>query len=75
MRVSSSKAQSIVSTKRRNDTLAPDMIVPQSKKNRVVTSDSVVELLSFCVLNRRRSEKIINESLFTKREKEVVILF
>ena len=49
MRVPSTKAQNRVSTKRGNDMLAPDMIVPQSKKNRVVTNDSVVELLSFCI--------------------------
>ena len=44
MRVPSAKAQNRVSIKRGSDTLAPDMAIPRSKKNRVVTNDNVVEL-------------------------------
>ena len=43
MRVPSTKSNK-VSTKRVSDTLAPDMAIPRSKKNGVVTNDSVVEL-------------------------------
>ena len=57
MRVPSAKAQNRVSTKRGNDTLAPDMVIPRSKKDGVITNDSVVELFVFLYLNRRRSEK------------------
>ena len=44
MRVPSTKAQNRVSTKRGSDTRAPDMEIPRSKKNRVVTNDSIDEL-------------------------------
>ena len=44
MRVPSTKAQNRVSTKCRSDTHAPDMIIPRSKKDGVVTNDSIDEL-------------------------------
>ena len=75
MRVPSAKAQNRVSTKRRYDTLAPDMVIPRFKKNRVMTNDSVVELCFSCVKQEGDLRGNYQQNLFTKREKEVVILF
>ena len=53
MGVPSAKAQNRVSTKRGSDTLAPDMAIPRSKKNRVATNDSIDELFVFLYLKQK----------------------
>ena len=70
MRVPSAKAQNRVSTKRGNDTLAPDMAIPRSKKNGVVTNEGINELCFSVFKQKEICEIIINKIFLTKGRKK-----